>query len=74
MQSFLAMLLDDKYRRGAEKHGGNLLDLTPLELNTEALHECVDQLTYLLTQREKLIEFKNKYGAYTDDNKQLGAE
>ena len=47
-------LLDGKYRAGNRAHGGNLLALKPLELVDEALQECIDQLTYLLSLREAL--------------------
>jgi len=59
------VLIDDKYRRGAELHTDNLLDKSIIELNYEALMECIDQLTYLLTQRELLLREKN--AAYQKD-------
>jgi len=46
--------LDTKYREGAIKHGGDLMDKTPLQLNDEAIAEAIDQLVYLLTLRKKL--------------------
>lgn len=62
LMSQMGRLLNDKYRRGAKEHEGNLLDMTPSELIDEALAECMDQLTYLLTVKQKLSDFKDKYG------------
>lgn len=53
-----AGLLNDKYRRGQEQHGGNLKDLTVTELIDEALMENIDQFTYLATAKAKLMETK----------------
>ncbi len=47
-------LLDAKYRAGQVRHGGNLFDLTALQLVDEAIMEAVDQWTYLITLRDKL--------------------
>jgi hypothetical protein len=47
-------LMADKYTRGAEEHGGLLSDKPITELLNCAIEEAVDQLTYLLTLREKL--------------------
>lgn len=47
-------LLEKKYRAGQQHHGGNLFDLSALELLDEAINEAVDQMTYLLTLRDKL--------------------
>jgi hypothetical protein len=51
-------LIESKYREGQKKHGGNLFDLTASELIDEAIMECVDQMTYLLTAKSKLSDFK----------------
>lgn len=48
--------VDLKYRKGQERHGGDLFKMCPLRLNEEALAEAIDQVVYLLTQRDKLRE------------------
>ncbi len=47
-----------KYRQGAKEHGGNLIDMTPLQLLDNAIDECIDQFTYLITLRDKLANPK----------------
>jgi hypothetical protein len=44
-----------KYAKGQAAHGGCLWDKTALELVDEALAETVDQFTYLLTLRDKMV-------------------
>jgi len=45
----------DKYIKGSIEHDSNLNeDYTVNELLEEAINEAVDQLTYLLTLRQKL--------------------
>jgi hypothetical protein len=46
--------LEDKYRKGAEEHGGDLIDKTELELIECAIEETIDQFTYLSSLRDKL--------------------
>jgi hypothetical protein len=48
-----AVLMDEKYRKGAEEHGGFLGDMTPEDLIANAIDEAIDQLVYLLTLRDK---------------------
>lgn len=48
--------VDVKYRKGQKEHGGNLFDLTSLNLIDAALDECIDQYTYLFTLRDKIKE------------------
>lgn len=48
------VLMAEKYRAGDKKHGGDLRDMTVLELNEQALQENTDQRFYLLEQRLKL--------------------
>lgn len=45
-----------KYRAGQAEHGGNLWDMTPLELIDNLIDEAVDQLTYALTLKQQLEE------------------
>lgn len=47
--------LDAKYRKGQAEHGGNLWDVPTLALVDNAIDEAIDQLTYLITIREKLV-------------------
>lgn len=54
-------LVSTKYRAGQKEHGGNLFDLTTLELIDEAIMEWVDQGVYLLTARDNLTKFKNQF-------------
>lgn len=52
--------MDSKYRKGAVEHssefGGELLNVPALVLVDHALEEAIDQLAYLLSLREKLIQ------------------
>lgn len=50
-----ARAVDSKYRRGAEEHAGDLRDRTPLDLIEEAIAENIDQFTFLVTARDKLL-------------------
>ena len=47
-------LVDRKYRKGAKKHGGDLLSSSALILCNHALDEAIDQVVYLLTLRSEL--------------------
>ena len=47
-------LLIAKYAKGAAEHGGNIWDMTVLQLVDETINEAVDQLNFLLTLKEKL--------------------
>lgn len=49
-----AELVDEKYRRGQEEHGGNLWDLDQIDLLDNAVKEAIDQVVYLITLRNKL--------------------
>lgn len=49
-----ALVLSTKYAKGAIEHGGNLWDKTPIQLLDEAIDECIDQFTYLMTLRSKM--------------------
>ena len=44
--------LDFKYRKGAEEHNGDLLQLGNRELIDESINEAIDLLVYLLTLRD----------------------
>ena len=47
-------LVDLKYRRGQEEHGGNLFDMDAMKLLDCTLDEAIDQVVYLLTLRAKM--------------------
>lgn len=47
-------LVDKKYRKGAAEHGGHLLDYSPEQLLDFAIEEAIDQVTYLLSLKEKM--------------------
>jgi hypothetical protein len=48
--------VDAKYRAGVREHGGNLWEMTPLQLIDEAMKEAVDQYTYLFEARRQVSE------------------
>lgn len=56
-----AELIESKYRKGQEEHGGNLFDLTSTQLLNEALMEVTDLFVYLLTVKQKISDIKEKY-------------
>lgn len=45
-------MVDEKYRRGAEEHGGKLWEKTGLV--DMAIEEAIDQVVYLLTLKEQI--------------------
>lgn len=47
--------LSAKYRKGQAEHGGNLWDNPTLDVVNFAIDEAIDQLTYLLTIKEQLL-------------------
>lgn len=46
--------LIQKYTNGQKEHGGNLWDMSELELLDNSIDEAIDQVVYLLTLRDKL--------------------
>lgn len=54
IKSQFFMLVDKKYRKGQAEHGGNLFDLSPLQLLDNAIDEAIDQVVYLLTLRKQI--------------------
>ena len=56
IKSEFARLADTKYRKGAAEHSGELLDVPSLKILDYAIEEAVDQVAYLLSLKEKLIE------------------
>lgn len=56
-------LTDTKYEQGAAEHGGSLWERSAIFLVEEAIKENIDQFTYLVTLRDKLIrDPKNSEG------------
>jgi len=51
--------LDTKYRRGQKEHGGDLFSKNSLWLVDAAIDEAIDQIVYLLTLKDKIIEESN---------------
>ncbi len=47
------LLVDSKYRAGAAEHGGDLQQMSVVDLLDNAIKEAIDQVTYLLTLRKK---------------------
>ncbi len=46
--------IDVKYTAGAAEHGGVLSDMSEEALLDNAIDEAIDQVTYLLTLKQKL--------------------
>lgn len=49
------MLVDNKYRKGQEEHGGNLMNQSEMSLVDSAIDEAIDQVVYLLTLKQKML-------------------
>ncbi len=47
--------VDKKYRAGQAEHGGNLFEVDLLQLIENGIDEAIDQVTYLMTARQKLL-------------------
>ena len=48
-------LVDSKYRKGQEEHGGNLFEMPLLDLVDNSINEAIDQVVYLLTLRNRIL-------------------
>jgi len=59
LKEAFSLFVDGKYRRGQAEHGGNLFDLSALELLNAAIDETVDQFTYLQTLKDRLLEHRS---------------
>lgn len=55
-----AKRVDDKYRAGQLEHGGNLYDLSALDLINMAIDEAVDQIAYLVTLKSTMTTQRDK--------------
>ena len=47
--------VDVKYRAGQKEHGGNLFDMSAMQMLDCGIDEALDQVVYLVTLRQKLI-------------------
>jgi len=52
-------LVDTKYRKGQHEHGGDLFSRSPLELLNMAIDEAIDQVVYLLTLKDAIVNVNN---------------
>lgn len=50
-----AALLEKKFRKGDQEHGGTLMEIASEDLLDAAIEEAVDQMTYLLALRYQLF-------------------
>lgn len=55
IQSEFIKLVNIKYRRGQDEHGGDLFRKNSLMLIDCAIDEAIDQVVYLITIRDQLI-------------------
>lgn len=53
---YMAEATDEKYQKGAFEHGGLLSDMPILDLLDNAIDEAIDQCTYLITLKQKLLK------------------
>ena len=51
-----ALQIFERYQQGARQHSDLLSDKSELELLDDAIEECVDQFTYLMTLRWKMVK------------------
>lgn len=54
--------VDKKYRKGQEEHGGNLYDMSMLDLIDNTINEAIDQVVYLLTLRNSMLRARVRDG------------
>ena len=57
-----------KYRKGAEEHNGDLLDMPLLDLCDETINECTDQNIYLISMRDKIQQLENLVKTLYEEN------
>jgi hypothetical protein len=48
--------VDTKYRKGQAEHGGNLFDMSAMQMLDCAIEEALDQVVYLVTLRQNLTQ------------------
>lgn len=51
-------LVAAKYEKGAVEHGGNIWELSELELIDNAIEEVLDQFVYLYTLKQRILDRK----------------
>jgi len=56
VKAAFAAKVDPKYRLGQAEHGGDLFRVAPLKLLDMAIDEAIDNVVYLETLRERLLE------------------
>ena len=56
-----SQIISTKYRNGQAEHGGNLFDMSLIDLIDNGIAEAADQLTYLLTARSKALDLMNDH-------------
>ena len=54
------IMVDRKYRKGQEEHGGDLFNMHILQLVDNSIDEAIDQVVYLLTIRNKILSLRIK--------------
>lgn len=52
--------LNLKYRKGSAEHGGHLQDMTAYQLIDNSIDECLDNIVYLLTLRDKIVRERDE--------------
>ena len=55
IQDLTIRRIAEKYTAGAAEHTGNLWDQSEIQLVENAIDEAIDQISYLVTLREKLL-------------------
>ena len=55
---FFENRIRNKYECGAEEHDGDLFNMAAEQLCLEAIDEALDQITYLYTLYQKIMEAK----------------
>ena len=55
IKEHFAVLVENKYRQGDKEHGGDLIDMQPLQILDMSIDEAIDQVVYLITLRRKLV-------------------
>ncbi len=60
LKQFYDSRLDFKYRKGQREHGGDMFELSAVDLLNEAIDENIDQFVYLVSARDRLIGKETK--------------
>ncbi len=54
------IMVDGKYRRGQNEHGGDLVEMSVMMLVDNAINESIDQFVYLTTLRNKILRARSE--------------